>query len=582
MRNVAERGQQEQGQDHAEKRKTKWYKRITLKSIAVTIVVVLALAPIGLSLLPFGTAYGTFSIYNTDYDGLSVFRNELISQTSITGGLQYDIETLSTISSLNALNRFNGSGVLFIIGPSSRFDTSETMSIIFYMLRGGSVVVVDDYGSGNDVLDPIFDALDNLDSTLEKLNDQFNLGIPTVGSFFEQFSGGNTTTGGGSTEEEIGTTVLLTIMSKLKRFGFNGSVLMDVGSFTESPVNPLITDIDHTEIPGYTFTDGVDKVQLEFASIVTFQAEIVGEDNQTYRQWFPLQKITLDQVLGGLIDGVDTGYSISLPFFPLYTSRNTWIETDHKAAVEGRAQPDLTEWGNTQFSVALTMPLVPNGGKMVFIADPSIFINKWTSKVSENDNLRLALNLVEMATAHQDRTKPVPVIFDLSHVYQPINSPTLYSASYMRLIAQISMFPILAPFAPLVARSLARFIVPEAVSKKGLLRTKYRGERGVSKFEQRLRNIKETGAYGEAIRLLYRKILRLLQQDVRFEDVPTPQTIADFYATEFPTLFNRRELIRKLRQIQAIYHNPYQRVRPLMAKNYMSLLKRMSDLLTKD
>lgn len=559
-------------------------KKLKLRTIVIAIVFLLALAPILLSIIPVGKAHATYSIYNTEYDGLSVFRNELLSRSSSTGGSQYKIETLTTISSLNALNRFNGSGVLFIIGPSSRFDPSETFSLIFYMMRGGSVIIVDDYGSANQILEPIFTALENLDDTLEKINEQFGTNIPTVSSLFSEMTGGleNTTSTGGSAEEVFGTTVLLSIISKLKRFGFNGSVLMDVGSYTESPVNPLIVDIDHTDIPGYTFTKDVYKVQLEFASIITFQAELDFQNGTKRKQWFPLQKITLDQVLGGLIDGVPTNYSISLPFFPLYTSKNTWIETDHKAALEGTARPDLSEWGNTQFSVALTMPLIPGGGKMVFIADPSIFINKWTQKVTENDNLILAMNLIDMAVYNQNITGPIPVIFDLSHVYQPINSPILYSAAYMRIIAQLSMFPVLAPFAPLIGKAFGKYVIPEKKTKKGLLRTKYRAEKGVSKFERRLRTIKETGAFGEAIRLLYRKLLRLLNNDVRFEEVPTPRTIAEFYATNFPALFNKRELYSKLKRIQTIYHNPYQRIRPLLAKNYMALLKRMIDLLIQD
>jgi hypothetical protein len=582
---------------HGSSKASRYYDR--LKAIGLILLVLFAVAPVLLAALPNAESNQTFSVYNEGWDGLSVVKNQI---EGILDGSNQKYEVTNIISNLNVLNRFNGSGVLFIIGPAARFDVTETISLILYLLKGGSVVIADDYGSGNDILDPIFSAFENIDKFAES-SEELGFEVPSFAEILFGEEGNDTSDsgnggtdpfdiGGSSEVADQGGDIFSDLIGDLiLRFGFNSSgVLMDAGNNDGNPTRPLITEIDDTVVEGVTFTQGVSKVQMEFASIISVklkisETEIDNDGNEILVNktvWQPLQKLSASLLNSEATPGGDE-FELSLPFFPLYSSKHSWIETDMDAAADGSANPDLDEWGNAKFATALSLPLGPLG-KLVFLADPSIFINRWTSKTTENDNLKLIENLVAMATDGQDpdpETGKIPVIFDFGHTYQGLTSPALYSTALMKLIAELSMFPLYAPFVPFAAYGYGKRLMPKSRRLRPILLTKRRGEKGHSDFEKKLEEIKASGGYGEPIMHLSRRLVRTVQSDVRFEGsfAKNPRETSQFFDDNFPGMFNRRDLRSQLSAIFKIAESPTRRMTQLAARKYLTLLKKLLDLL---
>ncbi|MHA2253071.1 MAG: hypothetical protein ACXAD7_22095 [Candidatus Kariarchaeaceae archaeon] len=588
-----------------------------IKAIGLILLILFAIAPILFAAIPNSESNQTFSIYSESYDGLSVVRTQL-ENTPGTGGVsKYGVTNI--ISNLNVLNRFNGSGVLLIVGPASNFDLTETISVILFLLKGGSVIIVDDFGTGNDILDPIFSAFENIDKFAEQSTD-LGFEVPSFTDILEQegeADGDSGDGGDGGTIDPLEDPFSSDLASDssssftdllgdlIVRFGFNTSgILMDAGSNTLSPTRPLITDIDDTNMAGVTFTEGVNKVQLEFASIISIKLKIstteideFGEEvlvNKTV--WQPLQKLSTSLLNDQLPEGAEgEGFELSLPFFPLYSSKLSWIETNSEQAADGVAEPDIGEWGNAKFATALSLPLGPLG-KLVFLSDPSIFINRWTAKTTENDNLKLIENLVEMASSSQEPIldenvcgtnaldEPlscIPIIFDFGHTYQGLTSPALYSTALMKLIAQLSMFPLYAPFVPFAAYGYGKRLMPKSRRLRPILLTKRRGEKGHSDFERKLEEIKDSGGYGEPIMHLSRRLLRNVQSDIRFTGTfaKNPREMANFFVDNYPGVGSRRELRASIAAIFKIAEHPTRRMSLLAARKYLTLLKKLIDLL---
>lgn len=577
-----------------------------IKATVLIALFLFSIAPMLLAAFPNSSTNQAFSIYNTDYDGLSIVRNDLESIMNSRGTASI-YNTTSLISNLNALNRFNGSGALVIVGPASDFDATETFSVLLYLLRGGSLIIADDFGTGNQILEPIFDLFENLDEVCAQAQEE-GIDMPCLEDILEGGVGDDTGTGDNSSLspdqfDDPGdlagsidpSNFLLAILKTVKSFGFNSTgVLMDAASNNENPNRPIITDIESTYIPGMTFTQNVNKIQMEMASVISVKLKITetiinesGLPEEVERiVWQPLQKLSaslINDAIGGGVD--DDNFELGLPFFPLYSSRSSWVETNMSAAADGTATPDPEEWGNAKFATALTIPLFPGMGKIVFIADPSIFINRWTEQNDQNDNLILIRNIIEMATSHQEITTSspqIPIIFDFGHTYQKLNSPVLYSTALLKLIAQMSMFPLYAPFVPFIAYGYGKRIMPKSRRLRPILLTKRRGEKGHSDFEKKLGIIKETGAYGGPIRTLTQRLKVLVRTDPRYEGDEDLRfrDMARFFMDNYPShAGSRRALESQLKALFAIYENPTRRVSFIAAKKYLGVVKKYIDLL---
>jgi hypothetical protein len=93
-----------------------------------------------------------FSIYNTNPvpgDGCSELALELENN---------GFEVNPLISSLSVVNGISGNPVLAIIGPTHYFSIIETTALLDFFGNGGSMLLVDDFGSANTILDvfPLF------------------------------------------------------------------------------------------------------------------------------------------------------------------------------------------------------------------------------------------------------------------------------------------------------------------------------------------------------------------------------------------------------------------------------------------
>ncbi len=88
-----------------------------------------------------------FSIYNSNIspgDGCSELANTLRNNG-------YQVNPL--ISSLSVVNGIPQNSVLFVIGPTHFFSIVEDSALIDFFLKGGSLLIADDFGSGNTILD---------------------------------------------------------------------------------------------------------------------------------------------------------------------------------------------------------------------------------------------------------------------------------------------------------------------------------------------------------------------------------------------------------------------------------------------
>ncbi|MCE7733830.1 MAG: hypothetical protein GPJ54_03060 [Candidatus Heimdallarchaeota archaeon] len=573
----------------------------TIQIIAIFLLFIFSVAPLVLAAFPNSTTNTSFSIYNTEYDGLSIVRNDIegINNAQNTAK-KYNVST--SISNLNILNRFNGSGALVIVGPAADFTATETFSVLLYLLRGGSLIIADDFGTGNQILEPIFDLFENLDSVCENAAEQ-GIVVPCMDDLL---SGQSNDTGLGLSPDQFDAPVagdlggidpgnfLLSLLSVVKAFGFNSSaVLMDATSNTGNPANPLITDIEHTEIEGMTFTQGVNRVQMEYGSIISIKLQITEDvfdpdtgntTEVTKTVWQPLQKISAS-LINDAIPAGDDNFDLGLPFFPLYSSKSSWMESNFDEATDGTAQPNLDEWGNAKFATALSIPLMPGMGKIVFVADASIFINRWTEQTDKNDNLIMIRNIIEMATSHQVPTlenPQIPIIFDFGHTYQSFTSPALYSTALLKLIAEMSMFPLYAPFVPFMAYGYGKKLMPENRRLRPILLTKRRGLKGQSEFEKKLNEIKASGGYGEPIAILATALVRRVRSDPRFEGTfaKNPNEMAIFFTDNYAShVSSRRELSAQLKIIFRIAEHSTKQMSIIAGKKHLTLLKKLLDML---
>jgi len=116
--------------------------------IVFTIVFILSWLPIVLSVFSEKTSPPSFSIYNTDWNGCSKFK-ELVENEG------FKVKTL--VSSLGMINRVEQPAVLLIIGPSKYYSPSDIIpSLLLFLQSGGGLLIADDFGSGSMILQLLF------------------------------------------------------------------------------------------------------------------------------------------------------------------------------------------------------------------------------------------------------------------------------------------------------------------------------------------------------------------------------------------------------------------------------------------
>ena len=502
----------------------------TKYTVVMSILFLIIVVPILLGIVGLGRSGIKFSIYSDSWDGLSSLNEALQSEgyTNVTNGM----------SSLSLLNRIYDPGVLVIMGPATQYTTTDTISLITFLARGGSLLVADDYGTGAEIFEPLFNILNTWEDVAAVT------GMPSLTSMF----------GFGANESEGLTeqTLMFEMLGMLRGFAFNSSVLMDAGSYTTNPAQPVLINME----PSNPLTQNVNRLQMEFGTVLSIAIHHPlyldsggTETVKTYQtDWMPLQAVSLE------FFGMEIENQF-LPFLPFYTTESAWMESDFESARRGTATPDADEWGGVMFSPIMTLPI--GSGKIVMVGDPDIFINKWIDQTTENDNLEFSLNLFNYLTEDLNVTgnpRAVPIIFDEGHTHQKFYSASVYSMTIMRLLTEMSMFPLYAPFVPIIFAVLGYRLIPKKTRLAPILWTKYRGERGKSRFEREIRRIMETGAYSEAIGLLYRTLLRNLRK-VTKQSMSSPEEIAEYFIAKDPSM-KQKDLLETLIRIDNYLAKP--------------------------
>lgn len=158
-----------------------------------------------------------FSIYNTEYNGLSQFRSSIEDSR----------EALSIQASMSVVTRYNGSAVVVIMGPVRDFSLDVTLVIYTHLLAGGGVLIADDFGTAN--------------SSFAVLN-------YLMSSFVGSQIPGNVSG----------------ILS------YTGGVIFDLDSYDplKDPRLPIIRDFHSLTGSGAALTQGVSELHLNYASAI--------------------------------------------------------------------------------------------------------------------------------------------------------------------------------------------------------------------------------------------------------------------------------------------------------------------------
>lgn len=166
----------------------------TLK-IILYLALIFSIYPLIAGALNITTGSAPYSIYNEGSTGLSSLRSELINSG-------YSLKVI--VSSLKALEKINSTGLLVIVGPTRDYDFQEIANLAKFLMRGGSILIADDFGKANSLLKIIWTTI--------------NLGLELVGQ-----------------------------ESQIRGVYFNTTaVLMDTGSFQKNPAAPVITNFADT------------------------------------------------------------------------------------------------------------------------------------------------------------------------------------------------------------------------------------------------------------------------------------------------------------------------------------------------
>lgn len=483
----------------------------------LSILFIIFCLPIVLSVTRIGTEETRqFSIYNTNWDGTSILKENLEREG-------YEFQPV--VSTLNTLTRLDDLGVLALVGPTIFFDPTETVALAYFIMRGGSVLIADDFGSANDIL--------GLINTI-------------IAPFIE----------------DINTTGFGVSGVPLQGLQVNKSLLMDYQSYHLSPVMPVIrTFISGTGLPSMS---GVTQVVTSYPSAISFLAYDEATDTS---QWVPTFSI------GG--ETIPSGIAMS--------TSHSWLEKDIEKAKNGDFYPDEDEWRGIPFSIMVPMPLGEVGlGNILICTDPSIFINELMS-MPQYDNAQLASNLFSWLDANGTGT----IFYDEGHLSPSkgraplsIFDPFSYVSMYLRYINSFTMFPLLAPFFPIIALIFLKRNYPKSRGASPLLMTKIRQKRSRSFFAAKMTWYVNYEQYDKALNILYKRLKRRL--DKKFTcglDVDSSQ-IADLLEEQYPGQFNYNHVLKNLKNIEVFT----EKKKKIAEEDFLSFaleMKNIEDIITK-
>lgn len=492
-------------------------RKVDKNAIMLTLVFIIFCLPIVLSVTRIGAEESRqFSIYNTGWDGTSILKENLESE-----GFNF----VPVVSTLNSLTRIDNLGVLALIGPTVFFDPSETAALAYFIMRGGSVIIADDFGSSNDILNLVNSIIapfaDNIDISAFGVEN-----IPLLG------------------------------------IKINKSLLMDYQSYHRSPVMPVIRNFAGGG--GLPSMAGVSQVVTSFPSSISFLAYNSTTDTT---RWVPSFSIE----------------GVPIPSGILYSTTRSWLEKDVDKARDGDFYPDEDEWKGAPFSVMVPLPLGEVGlGNIIICSDPSIFINELMTLPSY-DNAQLASNLFNWLDVNNSRT----IFYDESHLssslgraFLSIFDPFTYVRTYLRFIDTFTMFPLLAPFFPIIAFVFLRRNYPKIKKPSPLLMTKIKQQKSRSYFAAKLNWYMNYQQFDKAITVLYRRLKRRLNKKFAIDMDSTAIEITAVLDENFPNVFNVPKMESSLKKIEDISKKS-QKITEEEFLDLVLVLKDIEEVLTK-
>ncbi|MGC9778677.1 MAG: DUF4350 domain-containing protein [Candidatus Heimdallarchaeota archaeon] len=480
----------------------------------LTMIFIIFCLPILLSVTRIGREETRqFSIYNTGWDGTSTLRTQLESQ-----GFEFH----PIISTLNTLTRVDTMGVLALIGPTIFFDPTETAALAYYIMRGGSVIIADDFGRANDILGLI-------NSVIAPFLNNINLSALGIESF------------------------------PLAGIKINQSLLCDPLSNYISPVMPIIRSFHN--IPGGPDVSGLSSVITSFPSSISFLG-YDAEDDRTF--WSPNINLYVNNESVGSINGM------------LQSSNLGWLESDIAAAREGDLLRSSGEWNGT-FGIMLPLGLAGAGvGNILICSDPSIFINELMEQPT-HDNAQLASILFNWLDFNNSRT----IYYDESHLSSAqgraalsIFDPFSYISMYLRYVDSFTMFPLLAPLFPFIAFIFLRRRYPKTRGPSPLLMTKIKQRRSRSFFAAKMVWYLNYQQFDNAVDLLYKRVKRRLQKKFGITEDINSDTIIELLDEHYPDKFNLKEVDKTLKRIEFVT----QKSRKISEEEFTDLVLKIKDL----
>ncbi|ADT85088.1 DUF4350 domain-containing protein [Thermococcus barophilus] len=113
--------------------------RRVIYGLLITFGIFLLIMPLS---IPIFTSSTDFSIFNTKWNGASSFGKVLYDNSKI----------IPIISPFNSIELGKKRGTLLILGPDMGYSTLEIDEIKKFLENGGTLVLIDDFGTGNQIL----------------------------------------------------------------------------------------------------------------------------------------------------------------------------------------------------------------------------------------------------------------------------------------------------------------------------------------------------------------------------------------------------------------------------------------------
>ena len=441
------------------------------KQALFIIIFIFAFIPILSPIIDQGKNTQHFSVYNDRWNGCSELKQ-------IIEGEGYEVMTVQ--SSLSATERLDKSILLILMGPNQFYDPIFEVPYFINFFNGtNSLFICHDHGSTSTLLWEIM-----------------------IASIF-------------APEIQVPVTI------------FPNGILRDNLSYDTTPEFPVIQSFNShptTETPNL-----INNVILSRSSCAA------GGPFITFFGWDPIGATT-DY---GFIDKNDN---------KKYDEGIDDLDLGFMSIIDlGFPFPDTFPLGGYSQQVFLAKDL---GNQRIFVsADASLFNNELI-KEGGYDNEEFAINIIQWLTYENDpsdeRTKEDWVIvFDEAHIRPEISRDLTSAGIYgfiMQYIIHLSTNPITAWIYPLLAYYTLRRYLPKKDKKEEERKIAEEEEkkeerarfRTSSFFAQKIEEFKDKSKYGEALKLLYRRLERKLHSQMKGQKITT-RNVVDFVIAKDPS-----------------------------------------------